>query len=164
MGIFSGANPNGHKNSSGGEREDIPFFKEGQRHLRIRKSLLRKGSNKGNSGTYKQWMIITEFDVIDTLSGEPMSSGKTIEVLQRDVDQDLTARGKNSLARTQSLVAAACGLDQVGEDVLEKLWPVPEDGKFGEAEALSGLEVIGVTTSFTTDKGTFTPTTFEPID
>lgn len=163
MGIFSGANAIKPASTNNKEREDFPFFKPGQRHLRIRRALLRKSTNE-SSRNFKQWMIIVEFDVVAHISGDEQASGKVIEVLQRDPDGDLTKAGGHAMGRIQSLIAAACGMDTVGEDALAAIFPVPEEGKFGEAEALAGLEVVGVTTAFEMKTGgTFAPTVYQAI-
>ena len=163
MGIFSGANAIKPASTNNKEREDLPFFLPGQRHLRIRRALLRKSTNE-SSRNYKQWMIIVEFDVVGTISGEEQTGGKVIEVLQRDPDGDLTKAGGHAMGRIQSLIAAACGLDEVGEEALAAIFPVPDEGKFGEAEELAGLEVVGVTTAFEMKTGgTFAPTVYQAI-
>ena len=81
MGIFSGANDT--DTDTGSDREDRPYLKVGQRVLSIEKAILRKSTNENNSNTYKQWMVIIEFNVSENLSGDDMKTGKVIECLQR---------------------------------------------------------------------------------
>jgi hypothetical protein len=165
MGIFSGAN--GNKPASGSKNsEDRPFFTDGQRRVRIERSLLRISSNEG-SKNYGQAMVITEFTVLENITGEEMGSGKTIEILAKAPNGAWLPRGKYALGRVQSMVASACGFDEVGEEVLGSLYPTDEleagKAKFSEAEALQGIEVIAVTSTFSGDKGSLTTTRFEPV-
>jgi hypothetical protein len=163
MGIFSGANALSPATNGSKDREDLPFFLPGQRRVSIRRALLRKSTNE-SSRNYKQFMVIVEFDVLETFSGEEQTGGKVIETLQRDPDGDLTKAGAHAVSRVMSLIAAACGLDEVGEEALDTLFPLPEAGKFSEAEALQGLEVVAVTTTFDMKGGgSFTPTVYEAI-
>ena len=129
--------------------------------LSIEKAILRKSTNENNSNTYKQWMVIIEFNVSENLSGDDMKTGKVIECLQRDLDGDLTQRGKYAMARIKGFVAAAVGVapTEVDEDTLGAVLDPDSDGS-----ALAGVSVVGTTTSFQTKAGgNFTPTTFLPL-
>lgn len=159
MGIFSGANET--TTDTGSEQVDRPYLLEGQRVLEIGKAILRKSTNENNSNTYKQWMVIIEFDVDENISGEEMKTGKVIECLQRDIDGDLTQRGKYAMARIKGFVAAAVGVApaDVDEATLGAVLDPDSDGT-----ALAGTKVLGTTGSFRTKSGsTFTPTTFLPV-
>jgi hypothetical protein len=159
MGIFSGAHTVATDTGSG--REERPYLQEGMRVLEIEKAILRKGTNDNNSRTYKQWMLIVEFRVEETLSGESQDTAKVIEVLQRDIDGDLTKSGGYAMARVKGLAAAALGVppEEITEDHLENVFG-PDSG----GDTLSGAKVVGTTVSFPTKTGgVFTPTTYTAL-
>jgi hypothetical protein len=159
MGIFSGAA--NVATDTGSQREERPYLQDGERVLEVERAILRKGTNENNSRTYKQWMLVVEFRIVETLSGEPQSIGKVIEVLQRDLDGDLTKSGGYAMSRVKGLAAAALGVapDAVTEAHLEQVFDPDSDGT-----ALTGVRVLGTTASFTTKAGgTFTPTTYTSL-
>jgi hypothetical protein len=159
MGIFSGAAS--VATDTGAQREERPYLSDGQRVLEIERALLRKGTNENNSRTYKQWMLVVEFRVVETLSGESQNTGKVIEVLQRDIDGDLTKSGQYAMSRVKGLAAAALQVapEEVNESHLEQVFDPDSDGT-----ALSGVRVMATTNSFTTKAGgVFSPTTYTPV-
>lgn len=159
MGIFSGANDTAA--DTGSDQVDRPYLREGQRVVSVDKAILRKSTNESNSNTYKQWMVILEFDVTENLGGDEMKSGKAIECLQRDLDGDLTQRGKYAMGRVKGFVAAVLGVDpnEVTEEMIGTVLDPESDGT-----AVSGIQIIATTTSFQTKAGgTFTPTTYTAL-
>lgn len=167
MGIFSGANDSTPAAAGNGNNEDRPFFSDGDRRVRIDKSILRISSNEG-SKNFGQAMVITEFTVLDNYSGEELRTAKAIEILSKAPTGVWLKKGKHALSRVQSMVAAALGGQEVGEDVLTALWPTADlesgKAKFVECGALQGVEVRAITSSFPIGDGFMTTTRYESLD
>lgn len=143
MNFFSGIEKTKREGANKGQ-----YFTDGDYLVEIQSFTARKSTNP-SSGNKGQAIAVVEATILEVLRETPSSNAvgskiAWINVLERDLEGDLTPKGERNMGRIKNFAAAALGGvgdEDITAEVVGGLTEASPADNVGEGEALKGIRL-----------------------